>query len=80
MQIDLTRLASAKYPRMEYCVQFNESTYNFLARLMRRFGISYYFEHDPKTVTNTMVLCPTDAGTRYTDCRIDDPFPNPAVR
>jgi uncharacterized protein involved in type VI secretion and phage assembly len=76
MQIDLTRLAKVKYPRMEYCVQFNESSYNFLSRLMRRFGISFYFEHDPKTMLNTMVLCPTDAGVSYGDCRINDPFPN----
>src|ERR1700730_279868 len=33
---------------MEYCVQFGESTYAFLSRLMDRFGIWYTFDHDVK--------------------------------
>ncbi len=31
------------FPRLEYCVQFGESTLDFLHRLMARFGIWYYF-------------------------------------
>ncbi len=76
MPIDLARLDSVEYPKMEYCTQFNESGYNFLVRLMRRFGISYYFEHDPTTMTNRMVLCPKEAGLNFPDCHINDPFPN----
>jgi uncharacterized protein involved in type VI secretion and phage assembly len=32
-----------KLPTLEYCVQFNESTFNFASRLMREYGIWYYF-------------------------------------
>jgi len=30
----------------EYCVQYRESDYNFVVRLMEQEGISYYFEHE----------------------------------
>jgi uncharacterized protein involved in type VI secretion and phage assembly len=34
------------FPKMPYCVQYQETTYNFLSRLMNRFGIWYYFNHN----------------------------------
>ncbi|MBH2010840.1 MULTISPECIES: type VI secretion system Vgr family protein [Thermomonas] len=37
---------SKSYPRLEYCTQFNESTYAFLCRLIEREGIYFYFRHD----------------------------------
>jgi len=33
------------YPKLEYCVQYRESHFNFVSRLMERFGIYYYFKH-----------------------------------
>jgi type VI secretion system secreted protein VgrG len=39
-----TRL-SASYPELEYCVQYRESDFAFLCRLMEEYGIYYYFEH-----------------------------------
>ena len=39
------RLLRAAYPQREYCVQYRESDYNFLARLMEEEGIYFYFEH-----------------------------------
>ena len=44
------------FPAMEYCVQFQETSYNFISRLMAQFGIWYYFDHDLTPWTNTMVL------------------------
>lgn len=34
-----------KYPSREYCVQYGESDYHFLARLCQEEGIYFYFEH-----------------------------------
>jgi type VI secretion system secreted protein VgrG len=33
------------YPQLEYCVQYNESDFNFVSRLMEHAGIYYYFKH-----------------------------------
>jgi type VI secretion system secreted protein VgrG len=35
----------ATYDKREYCVQYNESSFNFVSRLMEEEGIFYYFEH-----------------------------------
>jgi type VI secretion system secreted protein VgrG len=33
------------YPEIPYCVQYRETDFNFVSRLMEEWGISYYFEH-----------------------------------
>ncbi len=35
-----------KYRKWEYCVQYRESDFNFVSRLMEQEGIYYYFKHD----------------------------------
>ena len=56
---------SGSYPKREYCVQFNESDFEFVTRLMQEEGIAYYFEHaDGK---HTMVL--VDKKNAYQDCK-----------
>jgi type VI secretion system secreted protein VgrG len=37
---------TGSYRLWEYCVQYQESTFNFISRLMELEGIYYYFEHD----------------------------------
>lgn len=39
----------------EYCVQFKESDFDFISRLMEEEGLYYYFEH--ATTKHTLVLC-----------------------
>lgn len=41
---DLNRLQGNYDPR-EYCVQYRESSFNFVSRLMEEEGIFYFFEH-----------------------------------
>ncbi|NNF16561.1 MAG: type VI secretion system tip protein VgrG [Gammaproteobacteria bacterium] len=44
----------ATYRTWEYCVQYRETDFNFVSRLMEQEGIYYYFEHAKNT--HTMVL------------------------
>jgi type VI secretion system secreted protein VgrG len=47
----------ASYTPWVYCVQYRESDFNFLSRLMEQEGIYYYFTHDPKDGgKHTMVI------------------------
>lgn len=48
------RLLMPKYPTLDYCVQHNETDFDFVSRLMERFGIYYFFEHTSSK--HTMVL------------------------
>jgi type VI secretion system VgrG family protein len=41
----IPRLTGHYFPR-EYCVQYRETAFNFLSRLMEQEGIYYYFEHE----------------------------------
>ena len=43
------------YPQLEYCVQYRETSFNFVSRLMEEFGIFYYFDHSTEG-KHTMVL------------------------
>src|SRR5262245_27045074 len=52
------------YPTREYCVQYRETAFAFVSRLMEEYGIFYYFEFaDDK---HTLVLA--DAASAYFDC------------
>ncbi len=46
---------SGTYPTREYCVQYRETDFNFVQRLMEHEGIYYFWEH--KEGAHTMVLC-----------------------
>jgi type VI secretion system secreted protein VgrG len=56
---DVSYLASGDYPVREYVVQYRETDFNFVTRLMERDGIYYFFQHD--TGKHTLVL--VDANT-----------------
>ncbi len=46
LDVDYSKLQS-QYPKLNYCVQYNESVFDFISRLLENAGISYYFRHEP---------------------------------
>jgi len=49
------QINSGDYRKWEYCVQYRETAFNFVSRLMEQEGISYYFRHEEGR--HVMVLC-----------------------
>jgi type VI secretion system secreted protein VgrG len=56
--------AKGNHPKREYCVQYRESDFNFVSRLMEEEGIFYYFVHEDGKHT----LKIADAKNAYVDC------------
>ena len=55
---------SGKHPQRDYCVQYRETDFNFVSRLMEEEGIFYFFKHEQGK--HTLVLA--DAKGGYFDC------------
>jgi type VI secretion system secreted protein VgrG len=53
------------HPKWDYCVQYRETDFNFLSRLMEEEGIFYYFKHEQGK--HTLVL--GDSNGAYKDCQ-----------
>lgn len=60
---DFLDRTSHSYPKLEYCVQHNESDFAFVSRLMEAHGIGYYYTFDNDK--QTMVL--SDSRSSYSD-------------
>jgi type VI secretion system secreted protein VgrG len=58
---DLDMQLSGNYAAWDYCVQYRETDFNFISRLMENEGIYYYFTHEDGK--HKMVLC--DARTAH---------------
>lgn len=43
------------YPKLDYCVQYDESDFDFVSRMLEEAGICYFFEHEEEK--HTMVMC-----------------------
>lgn len=56
-QADFELRLSNDYCVRDYCVQYRESDFNFVSRLMEEEGIYYYFEHD--NGEHKLILCDT---------------------
>lgn len=55
---------SGTYPPLEYCVQYRESDFDFVSRLMEEVGIFYFFRFD----ADRHVLVLADSKGAYNDC------------
>jgi type VI secretion system secreted protein VgrG len=55
---------SGKHPQRDYCVQYRETDFNFVSRLMEEEGIFYFFKHEQGK--HTLVLA--DQKSAYVDC------------
>lgn len=42
-------LSSEKFPPLQFCVQYNETDFNFVSRLMEQHGLHYFFEQTDTT-------------------------------
>lgn len=51
---DIDLRLRAQYPAREYCIQYRESDFNFISRLMEQEGIYYFFLHSEQK--HTLVL------------------------
>jgi type VI secretion system secreted protein VgrG len=69
---DFKNLVQGVSEPREYCVQYRETDFNFVSRLMEQYGIFYFFEHTRDK--HTLVLanapaahqpCPTQATARF---------------
>ncbi len=58
---------TGSYQKREYCVQYNESDFDFISRLMEEEGIFYFFEHSK----NKHVLVFSDSNVGFQTIRGD---------
>ncbi len=64
-EITLSKKISGSHSPWDYCVQYRETDFAFVSRLMEHEGIGYHFEHAQKSLK--MVI--SDANTAFTDCK-----------
>jgi type VI secretion system secreted protein VgrG len=57
---DFKDTLSGSYPTWDYCVQYRETAFNFVSRLMEAEGIYYYFVHEEGK--HTLVLADSYSG------------------
>jgi type VI secretion system secreted protein VgrG len=55
---------NGRYPAMEYCVQYRETDFNFISRLMEQHGIFYFYQHEMGR--HTMVIA--DSPSAHEPC------------
>ncbi len=84
---DIKRSLNGSYRTWEYCVQYRETDFNFVSRLMEQEGIYYYFKHEngkhslvladsagahePYPDFEKLEYHPADKGTKTEECISD---------
>ncbi|MBW2570377.1 MAG: type VI secretion system tip protein VgrG, partial [Deltaproteobacteria bacterium] len=62
--LDYKLLLNDSYDKRDYCVQYRETDFNFISRLLEEEGICYFFEHDEEK--HTLILA--DASDKFKPC------------
>jgi type VI secretion system VgrG family protein len=57
------------YKVREFCVQYRETDFAFLSRLMEEEGMFYFFHHDPDLPPDVLII--TDDASQYSTCYPD---------
>ncbi|MBS1875622.1 MAG: type VI secretion system tip protein VgrG [Acidobacteria bacterium] len=64
--------STGSFPQLEFCIQYGESDFNFVSRLLEQEGIFYYFEQGADKVTmvladsnSTLQTCPHVSEVKY---------------
>lgn len=65
-KVDFRNDCKETYPQREYCVQYDETHFNLVSRLLEEEGIFYYFEHS--SGGHTMVI--SDTPSQITPCPV----------
>ncbi|MGH7934838.1 MAG: type VI secretion system Vgr family protein [Candidatus Binataceae bacterium] len=61
---DFSDKTQGSYPQRDYCVQYRETDFNFVSRLMEQYGIHYFFQHADGR--HTLVMA--DSSTAHQPC------------
>ena len=64
-EITLSKKITGSHTPWDYCVQYRETDYAFVSRLMEHEGIGYHFEH----AQGSLKMVVSDANTAFTDCK-----------
>ncbi|MGH7918281.1 MAG: type VI secretion system Vgr family protein, partial [Candidatus Binataceae bacterium] len=56
---DYSNQLQGSFPKRDYCVQYRETDFNFVSRLMEEYGIHYFFEHTDNKHTLVMANSPS---------------------
>ena len=67
-EITLSKKISGSHSPLDYCVQYRETDFAFVSRLMEHEGIGYHFEH----VQGSLKMVVSDSNTAFTDCKDAD--------
>lgn len=62
---DFQMEVKGNHPQWEYCVQYRETDFNFVSRLMEHEGIFFFFKHEQGK--HTLVMA--DSSSAYKDCK-----------
>jgi type VI secretion system secreted protein VgrG len=64
-EVTLSKKITGSHSPWDYCVQYRETDFAFVSRLMEHEGIGYHFEH----AQGSLKMVVSDANTAFTDCK-----------